>query len=305
MHAIAFPMVHSAMIGRALGCPGFEESHVMDARRGEMKTPEVKKNQRDVESGRLSQGRKPRAVNAPPQASTHRLVRVATKNSDVVYRDLRSGIVSMDLVPGTPILEREITARYGISRTPVREAVLRLVEDKLVDVIPKSGTFVARIPLSVVREALVARRALEEVTVRAATAKATESQIMELRAIIQRQRETAEAGEESTFHEADDAFHAGIAAAGRLPGIWDMIQQIRIQVERYRRLTLPQPGRMQMVVREHTEVLDAIARHDADEAVQLMTLHLNKLRLDIAVFRDLWPDYFVHDTDVDDDDFDA
>jgi DNA-binding GntR family transcriptional regulator len=84
-----------------------------------------------------------------------------------------------------------------------------------------------------------------------------------------------------------------------------MIQQIRVQVERYRRLTLPQPGRMRMVVKEHAAVLDAIARRQPDKAVAKMTLHLNKLRLDIAVFRDLWPDYFVVDPAVDDDPFEG
>lgn len=243
--------------------------------------------------------RKPRAHNAPPRTDGRASMPAAAKNSDVVYRDLRNAIIAMELVPGTPILEKEITERYGISRTPVREAVLRLAEERLIDVVPKSGSFVARIPLSVLREAIVARRALEAVTVRAATEKASESQIMQLRAIIQRQRETAEAGEEAAFHRADDDFHAAIAAAGNLPGLWDMIQQIRIQVERYRRLTLPQPGRMRMVVGEHGDVLDAIARRDAEEAVQRMSLHLNKLKLDIAVFRDMWPDYFVHDGALD------
>ena len=221
------------------------------------------------------------------------------KNSQLVYRDLLEAIISMKLVPGTPILEREITQRYGISRTPVREAVLRLARDRLVDVIPKSGTFVSRIPLSDVREAIVAREALETVTVKAATEKASESQIMELRAIVQRQRETAAAGQEEAFHQADDAFHAAIAAAGRLPGIWDMIRQIRLQVERYRRLTLPQPGRMVLVVDEHTDVLDAIARRNAGEAVEHMRLHLTKLKLDTTIFRDMWPDYFVYDVEDD------
>lgn len=248
------------------------------------------------------QPRKQRARNAPPRASRHLASGGgAARNSEIVYRDLRQQIISMTLPPGTPIVEKDITQRYGISRTPVREAVLRLSEERLVDVVPKSGTFVSRIPLAVLREALVARRALEEATVRAATARATESQIMQLRAIIQRQRETAEAGDEEAFHMADEDFHAGIAAAGRLAGIWELIQQVRIQVERYRRLTLPQQGRMQRVVKEHAAVLDAIARRDADAAVARMTDHLNKLRLDIAVFRDMWPDYFVYDPRVDGD----
>jgi len=250
---------------------------------------------------RKARKRKPRARNAPPKINGNTRLPDSPKNSQLVYRDLLQAIISMEMVPGTPILEREITQRYGISRTPVREAVLRLARDRLVDVIPKSGTFVSRIPLSDLHEAIVAREALETVTVRAATEKASESQIMELRAIVQRQRETAEAGHAEAFHQADDAFHAAIAAAGRLPGIWDMIRQIRLQVERYRRLTLPQPGRMMLVIGEHNDVLEAIARRNADEAVEHMRLHLNKLKLDTAIFRDLWPDYFVHDRDVGDD----
>ena len=262
---------------------------------------------RDLQTGstpeRKTPGRKPRARNAPPKTGSHARRLDAPRNSQLVYRDLLEAIVSMKLVPGTPILEKEVAQRYGISRTPVREAVLRLAKDRLVDVIPQSGTFVARIPFADLREALIARQALEAVTVRAATEKVSESQIMELRAIVQRQREMAEAAQEGAFHQADDAFHAAIAAAGRLPGIWDMIQQIRMQLERYRRLTLPQPGRMMMVVREHGEVLDAMARRDADAAVERMVLHLTKLKLDTAVFRDLWPDYFIYDPSVDGDTF--
>lgn len=239
--------------------------------------------------------RKPRAPNAPPGINGHARMPQAAKNSEVVYRDLRRDIISMALPPGTPVAEKELTTRYGISRTPVREAVLRLAEEKLVDVVPKSGTFVARIPLAVLREALVARRALEEVTVRAATERATASRITTIRAIVQRQQEMAEAGDEEAFHLADEDFHAAIAAAGNFPGIWEMIQQLRVQIERYRRLTLPQRGRMQLIVREHGAVLDAIAKGDADTAVHRMNEHLNKLRLDIAVFRDMWPDYFIPD----------
>ena len=245
--------------------------------------------------------RKSRARNAPPTVTRYSHVLRTGKNSEVVYRDLRGDIIAMQLPPGTPIVEKELTEHYGISRTPVREAVLRLAEERLVDVVPKSGTFVARIPLSVVREAIVARRALEEVTVRAATGRASESQLMEIRAIIQRQQEMADASDEETFHRADEDFHAAVAAAGRHPGIWKIIQQIRIQVERYRRLTLPQEGRMHLIIKEHTAVLDAIARREADKAVDRMNDHLNKLRLDIAIFRDIWPNYFIYDPAVDDD----
>ncbi|GAB4524353.1 MAG: GntR family transcriptional regulator [Roseibium sp.] len=236
--------------------------------------------------------RKPRARNAPPRNTAAKFSGRAERNSEIVYRDLRDAIVDVTLPPGTPLSEKDITERYGISRTPVREAILKLAEERLVDVFPKSGTFVARIPVPEIQEAIVARRALEEACVREATAKASKSQLMELRAVIQRERELAETGDEQAFHEADNAFHSGIAAASGYPGIWNMIEKIRVQVERYRRLTLPQKGRMQLVVEEHSAVLDAMERGDADAAVAAMNTHLNKLQVDIGTFRDLWPDYF-------------
>lgn len=240
-----------------------------------------------------------RSPNTAPASVVHRSGGPG-RVSDLVYRDLRQGIVELELVPGTPILEGELTARYCVSRTPVREAVLRLADEKLVDVVAKSGTFVSRIPLVALREGIVARRALEGVTVAVAAERASESEIMSLRALIQRQKERADAGEDRAFHEADDDFHAAIAAAARYPGLWSIIRQIRVQVERYRRLTLPQPGRMQMVVAEHGRVVDGIAARDPDGAVAAMHEHLDKLQLDIAVFRDLWPDYFIIDGSIED-----
>lgn len=244
--------------------------------------------------------RKPRAPNSAPAAlAVPGQMPRGAKNSDIVYWDLRSEIVSMALPPGTTISEKDLAQKYGISRTPVREAVLRLADDQLVDVVVKSGTFVSRISISGLREAIVVRRALEAVTVQEATERATESQIMELRALIQRQAEIAAADDFEAFHKADEDFHAGLAHIGGYPGIWDLIQQVKVNVDRYRRLTLPQPGRLSLIVEEHGAVVDAIATRDAATAVERMNDHLNKLRLDISIFQDMWPDYFIHDLPLD------
>ena len=205
----------------------------------------------------------------------------------------------MKLVPGTPISEKEVALEEKVSRTPVREAILRLAEERLVEVVPKSGIFVARIPMSALPEAIVARRALEGVTVRAAAQHANRSQVTELVSLVQRQEEAAERGDPVAFHRADEDFHAAIARIGRYPGIWDLIQQVKVQIDRYRRLTLPQEGRMDMVAGEHLAVVRAIEAGDADLAVARMEEHLDKLQLDISVFLDMWPDYFVHDLPFD------
>ncbi len=248
----------------------------------------------------LETQRRRRTANAPPLGPARFLRGSGSTIAETVYRQLHGRIVAMELTPGTAISEKEVALAQGVSRTPVREALLRLADERLVEVVPKSGTFVARIPLSVLPEALVVRRALEAVTVRTAAAKATPSQILTLTALVERQRETAAADDREAFHRADEDFHAAIALAAGYPGIWELIQQVKVQVDRYRRLTLPQEGRMQLVVEEHAAVVEAMAEGDGERAVACMEEHLNKLQLDIAVFRDLWPDYFVHDVDLSD-----
>lgn len=244
--------------------------------------------------------RKRRAPNSRPRGLQTFGTPISTTNAGIVHKRLRDDIVSMRLVPGTPIIEKDIALEHGVSRTPVREAVLRLADERLVEVIPKSGTYVARIPLSALPEALVIRRALEGVTVRSAARFATPSQITSLYALVQRQEEAAERDDRASFHQADEDFHAAIAATGGYAGIWDLIQQVKVQVDRYRQLTLPQAGRLPRIIEEHLDVLRAIEAKKADLAAEHMENHLNKLRAEIAEFRDLKPDYFVYDIELDD-----
>lgn len=243
--------------------------------------------------------RRRRAQNQPLEGPARFSDGSSTTIADSVYQKLRRAIVSLELAPATPISENVISGEMGVSRTPVREAILRLTREKLVEVVPKSGTFVARIPLSSLGEAIVVRKALEGVTVRAATAKATPSQILEFRAMIERQREIAAISDPEAFHKADEDFHAAFATIGNYPGIWDLVRQVKVQVDRYRRLTLPQAGRLEMIIQEHESVVDALANGDAELAVRNMEQHLDKLQLDIEVFRDLWPKYFIHDIEID------
>lgn len=256
---------------------------------------------RGVDTEPVVKARKRRAPNAPPAAHSWTRTGKVLKHSELIHDDLQREIISATLAPGTPVTEKELAQRYGVSRTPAREALLRLAEERLVEVVPKSGTFVSRISLSMLRESMAARKALEGVTVRAAARNASQSQVMQLRAIIQRQQEDAEAGNEAAFHKSDEEFHAALATAGNYDGIWDLILQVKIHIDRYRLLTLPQPGRMQLVVQEHKAIIEAIAQRDGGEAVARMEGHLDRLRLDIAVFRDLWPSYFIYDLDRDED----
>ncbi len=215
--------------------------------------------------------------------------------ADLIYDKLHHDITNLILPPGTPIQEREIAETFNASRTPVREAVLRLSKERLVEVVPKSGTFVARIPLSVLPEALVARRALECDLVARAAARSTPSQRLRLRAIIEDNREAAASRSQQLFDATDSAFHAEIAAMSGYPGLWALIKQIKTPMDRHRHLTLPVPGRMDQVVMEHTAIADAIEQGDVELAAQQMDRHLSQLKRDTSETVKRHPTYFIFD----------
>lgn len=241
-----------------------------------------------------------RAQNAAPTSQARIRSGAAPTLAQSEYKKLRDRIISMELLPSAPISETELAEQSGVSRTPIREAILRLAREDLVEVAPKSGTFVARIPVSVLPEALIARRALEGTTASAAAKFATRSQVLELYALLERQRECAEQGNFQGFHASDEAFHDKIAEVGRLPGLWVIVQQVKLQIDRFRRLTLPEAGRMAMALAEHTEVVRAIEVKDPERARLKMESHLNGLQHHIKNVVDAHPEYFIHDADLND-----
>src|SRR6266481_6857905 len=199
-----------------------------------------------------------------------------------IHAELRAELVSLKRRPGDVISEAEIALAYSVSRTPVREAILKLSDEGLVEIFPQSGIFVARIPLSALPEAIIIRKALEETTARLAAERATPSQILSLHAILQRQREADATGDRDAFHQADELFHATIANVAGYPGIWRLILQVKVHVDRFRQLTLPQKGRMTQVIAEHEVILAAIEAHDPASAGTTMEKHLERLLGDIS-----------------------
>lgn len=216
----------------------------------------------------------------------------AATTASRIYADLRAELVSLTRRPGEAISESEIALSYGVSRTPVREAILKLADEGLVDIFPQSGINVSHIAIATLPEAIVVRKALEETTARLAAERATPSQILALHSTVERQREADAAGDREIFHQADELFHATIAEVAGYPGIWKLILQVKVNVDRFRRLTLPQAGRMTLVIDEHHRILSAIEAHDVDAAALAMGKHIERLLGDIAEIKDINPEFF-------------
>ncbi|WP_374512423.1 GntR family transcriptional regulator [Niveibacterium sp.] len=211
-----------------------------------------------------------------------------------VYHALRQQILDMTLLPGTRIIERDIAAEHGTSRTPVHEAVQRLADEGLIEIAPRVGTFVARIPLDQIEEAMLVRTALEAAVVERAATRATSEGLARLRAILAEQHACVEANDTRGFHRTDEAFHEALADIAGFPGVWRLIVQAKTQVDRYRRLTLPMPGRMDGVVAEHEAVVAAMESGHAPQAVAAMRDHLDHVFPVVEIARNFRPDYFVN-----------
>ena len=209
-----------------------------------------------------------------------------------IYSELRAELVSLQRRPGEAVSEAEIALSYGISRTPVREAILKLSDEGLLEIFPQSGIFVAPIPLAALPEAIIIRKALEATTAQMAAERATVSQILVLHSILQRQREASAARDREAFHQADEKFHATIAEVAGYPGIWTLILQVKVHVDRYRRLTLPQQGRIPLVIAEHEVILGAIEAHNPSDARIAMEGHLQNLLGNISTTQNINPEFF-------------
>jgi DNA-binding GntR family transcriptional regulator len=210
-----------------------------------------------------------------------------------VQDELRRAILAMQIVPGAALVEKELTTRFGISRTPVREALIKLKEEGLVEIFPQAGTFVARIPVEAIPEAVFIRQALECATVDLVAKVSTPAIVARLDAVIARQHEAFDEGDQERFHLFDEDFHEAVAQCAGYPGVWKLAHAAKSQIDRCRRMTLPVPGRMEMVIREHLSIVDAVRKGDAAAAQVAMRAHLGTLLPDLVHLREKHPDYFA------------
>jgi GntR family transcriptional regulator, rspAB operon transcriptional repressor len=209
-----------------------------------------------------------------------------------VYDALRKAIVSLRLPPGSSISENRICRHIGVSRTPVREAIIRLVEDELIEVFPQKGSFVAPIKLSAVRENHFSRKALELAVLRRAAQTWSAIHGSKSRYIVERQAAALGAEDLDDFHALDEAFHRSFCVAAGLEGVWSTIQIIKARVDRVHRLSAVQ-GRLPLVITEHGAILDALDAGDADGALERLEYHLEQAPTMLEMLIGKHEKYFV------------
>ncbi|MDB5540891.1 MAG: GntR family transcriptional regulator [Devosia sp.] len=211
-----------------------------------------------------------------------------------VYDAVRGAIVQLQLRPGHSLSEAELARQMGVSRQPVREAFIKLAETGLVEVRPQRGTFVKLISIREVRNSHFIREAIELAVVRKAAAAVTPEGVAELRYLLEVQQ-VALSGSLAEFMRLDDEFHSAIAKHAGVEHAWRHVVSLKAQLDRVRFLGFPDATPRPQVVAQHTAIVDALERHDADAASAMMCRHLNEIVPSLPRLAEDHPDLFADD----------
>ncbi len=195
-----------------------------------------------------------------------------------IERQLRASIISMDLPPGTRLSETEFAEKFGVSRQPVREALIALARADLVSILPQRGTTVVKISADRMMQARFIREQIEAGVVRrACEVQVTDTDHQMLDELIRRQDEALARDDVDGFKIADERFHQHLARAAGLELAWQTIGDIKAHLDRVCHLTLTDAKAMRPLIGQHRNILDAVIRQDADGAERAMRFHLTEI----------------------------
>lgn len=219
-------------------------------------------------------------------------VRKRQRASDRVYEELASAIRDLRLPPGASLSETELAEQLHVSRTPLREAIARLVETGLVSVVPQVGTQVELIRLYDVEQARFVRESLETAAFTVACANPARD-VAPLRHLLAEQERCHQRGDIDGFFAADEALHEQIFALSGYLGAWQVMQPMKMHLDRLRRLSLPEPETVRALIDEHTAIVDALEAGDAADGHKCLVLHARRALGTLPALQAQYPEYFT------------
>jgi GntR family transcriptional regulator, rspAB operon transcriptional repressor len=201
---------------------------------------------------------------------------------DQIYPLIRDMILTGDIKPGDPIDEKSIAQNLNISRTPVREAVKKLSDEHLVDVVAQSGTRAARIDAKEIEQAYLIRRALEMESAAHAAPHMNNSHAESLNDILMLHERAIEQRKFVQAIAIDDSFHRYIAQVAELPRLWHMIEISKAHLDRCRHMLLPRTGEAAATLEQHRTIIRALNTGKSEAAKEAMRLHLETSYASVA-----------------------
>lgn len=211
---------------------------------------------------------------------------------EYICRLLRTNIVNLNLPPGTSLSEQEIADFLNVSRTPVREAFIKLNQDNVVDIMPQKGTYVSLIDPEHVAEAKFLRECVEKEVIKLACVSFPGEESFKLQANLALQELCIAEQSYVRWFELDEEMHGTIFAGCKKAHIWSVIQQMNIHYNRVRMLNLAVGFDWPQLVEQHKELVRAIREKNVALAAKVIHLHLNKVTVDLQQLQADFGHYF-------------
>ncbi|MBI9096280.1 MAG: GntR family transcriptional regulator [Sphaerochaeta sp.] len=222
------------------------------------------------------------------------IVRVTA--SEEIYQTLRSEILSLRFKPGEELNLQLLSEQLQVSRSPVRDALMKLSGDNLVDIYPQKGTRVSLIDLKQVNEERFLRKSLEESAVRKFINIYSEEHLLLMEESILLQKKTMKDENFVDFLIADEAFHGVIFSGINMSRIWKLIQSQGGNHHRIRLLSLSEKNVLANIIEQHQNILDALRSKNLKELLGLEDKHLSKLLQETESMILHFPHYFKKET---------
>lgn len=194
-----------------------------------------------------------------------------------IYERLRRAITTLAMLPSEALSEKELSLQLGVSRTPVREALIRLADEGLIDILPQRGSFVAPIRMKDVEEAQFIRESLEVAVVKRLAGRCSSAFLSELHGNLLRQERAVSLEDHDSFLDLDEAFHRSFCEEAGLSKSWRVIQSVKLQMDRVRYLSLPDPGHLSALLAQHRTIFEAVEKGEATGAGAAMSIHLQEV----------------------------
>lgn len=212
--------------------------------------------------------------------------------SDQVLDVLREAIIRARILPGTPLSEVAVANVLGVSRTPVREALRRLVQEDLVRVYPQAATIASPLNVQFLEQGCFIRRALECANVQELARDISTRDLRDLTRIIDEQKNAIDKGLWSDFFQLDEAMHQHLFEIADLSLAWVHIQQVKQHFDRVRWLLSSTPSHSERAYKEHLLILERLKAGDGSGAAAAMFDHINAITQDLLLLRDRAPEQF-------------
>lgn len=210
------------------------------------------------------------------------------------YSTILSQIISLDLLPGQRVFDKDFEKKLNMSRTPVREALMQLTRNGLMHSVPQSGTYITKIDMQKALDARYARKVLETSIVAELCSTIDPDDLFQLTQIIDSQKRTILKMNSKKFFELDEKFHATIYLLANKTNLWNWLLSFNYDLNRFRALRLRDKDlSFGILVEEHMKIVQALKVGDTQQAVKLIGHHLDLMLSEKNEVLSKYPSYFI------------